>query len=162
MDRDLKYAFAIHVAKYIGIGLVSGSIVHAGTLGGSSFKYIGLIVAGILMTLLGYVLEHRHEKKAIGARFLFLAVCLSFGTGMLSGGVQHYADNPAYGALLLSAGLIITFLALAYKDFEHVISMKVAVGALAVAGALFVALPFANAVLFPGAVGHVHTDDHAH
>jgi uncharacterized membrane protein YccC len=124
LNRDLKYAFAIHVAKYIGIGLVSGSIVHAGTLGGNSLKYVGFIVAGILMTLVGYVLEHRFKNEPIGARILFLAVCLSFGTGMLSGGVQHYADNPAYGVVLLSVGLIITFLALAYKDFAKVMSFK--------------------------------------
>jgi hypothetical protein len=54
-----------------------------------------------------------------------LAILLSFGTGMLSGGIQHYPDNPAYGSILLSLGLILTFISLSYKDFADVITKKI-------------------------------------
>jgi hypothetical protein len=164
LNRELKYAFAIHVAKYMGIGLVSGSIVHAGTLGGNSYKYVGFILAGTVMTLLGYVLEYRQKNQPVGARILGLAVLLSFGTGMLSGGVQHYADNPAYGVLLLSIGLVITFLAMAYKDFSDLISFKFVPAALLVGGALYFALPFVNAMFLSNAsdAGHSHADGEKH
>ncbi len=124
MNKELKYAFLIHVCKYLGIALVAGSIVHAGTLGGSSLKYVGLIVVGILLTVLGNYLEYKVKNIAVGGSILFLAIALSFGTGMLSGGIQHYSDNPAYGSILLSLGLLLTFISLAYKDFAKVVTQK--------------------------------------
>ncbi len=124
MNKELKYAFIIHVCKYLGIALVSGSIVHAGTLGGSIYKYIGLIIVGIFLTVLGNYFEYKVKNIKVGANILLLAILLSFGTGMLSGGIQHYSDNTAYGSILLSLGLILTFISLAYKDFTNVVSKK--------------------------------------
>ncbi len=124
MNKELKYAFITHTCKYLGIALVSGSIVHAGTLGGSFVKYIGLIITGIFLTVLGNYLEYKIKNIKVGVNIFLLAIMLSFGTGMLSGGIQHYTDNPAYGSVLLSLGLIITFISLAYKDFAKVISKK--------------------------------------
>jgi hypothetical protein len=124
MDMHLRDAFIIHICKYLGIALVSGSIVHAGTLGGSTMKYVSLIGVGILLTVVGHYLENKASHKAIDAQFVALAVALSFGTGMLSGGVQHYLDNPAYGAVLLSLGLVLTFLALGYKDFKRTLTAR--------------------------------------
>jgi hypothetical protein len=83
MNKELKYAFLIHICKYLGIALVSGSIVHAGTLGGSSSKYFALIVVGIFLTVLGNYLEYKVKNIKIGANILLLAILLSFGTGML-------------------------------------------------------------------------------
>ncbi len=124
MNKQLNYAFIIHLCKYLGIALVSGSIVHAGTLGGSIIKYIGLIVVGISLTVLGNYLEYKVKNIKVGANILLLAILLSFGTGMLSGGIQHYFDNTTYGSILLSVGLILTFVSLAYKDFANVVSKK--------------------------------------
>lgn len=124
MNKELKYAFIIHVCKYLGIALVSGSIVHAGTLGGGISKYIALIIVGIFLTILGNYFEYKVKNIKIGANILLLAILLSFGTGMLSGGIQHYSDNPEYSSILLSLGLILTFISLAYKDFANVVSRK--------------------------------------
>ncbi len=124
MNKQLKYAFLIHICKYLGIALVSGSIVHAGTLGGSSSKYIGLIIVGIFLTVLGNYLEYKVKNIKVGADIFLLAILLSFGTGMISGGIQHYTDNAAYGSILLSFGLLLTFISLAYKDFAKVVSRK--------------------------------------
>lgn len=124
MNKQLKYAFIIHICKYLGIALVSGSIVHAGTLGGSIHKYISLIIIGIFLTVLGNYLEYKVKNIKVGANILLLAILLSFGTGMISGGIQHYSDNTAYGAILLSFGLMLTFVSLAYKDFANVVSKR--------------------------------------
>ena len=43
-----EYSYVSHILRYVGVGLVSGSIVHAGTLGGDSLKYIVLILMGIV------------------------------------------------------------------------------------------------------------------
>lgn len=124
MNKELKYAFLIHICKYLGIALVSGSIVHAGTLGGNIHKYIALIAVGIFLTVLGNYLEYKVKNIKVGANILLLAILLSFGTGMLSGGIQHFDDKPAYGSILLSLGLILTFISLAYKDFASVVTKK--------------------------------------
>ncbi len=124
MDKELKYAFLIHLCQYLGIALVSGSIVHAGTLGGSNLKYLFLIIVGILLTVTGNYLEDKVKKIKISINMLLLAILLSFGTGMLSGGIQHYSDNPKFGAMLLSLGLILTFTSLGYKDFRSVVTKK--------------------------------------
>jgi hypothetical protein len=131
MNKQLKNNFIVHLCKYLGIALVSGSIVHAGTLGGNTHKYIILIIVGILLTVYGNYLEHKVQNLKISKGFIILAVLLSFGTGMLSGGIQHYSDNPDFGSVLLSLGLLITFLAFAYKDFSKVISKK-AIGIMAI------------------------------
>lgn len=124
MNKELKYAFVTHICKYLGIALVAGSIVHAGTLGGNTYKYISLIIVGICLTVIGNYLEYKIKNIRVGINLLLLAILLSFGTGMLSGGIQHYSDNPAYGSILLSLGLILTFISLAYKDFTAAVSMK--------------------------------------
>jgi len=119
MNRELKYNFIIHLCKYLGIGLLSGSIVHAGTLGGNNIKYIVLISFGILLTVVGNYLEYKLKNIKVGSKLLFLTIGLAFGTGMLSGSIQHYLDNPMYGAVLFSIGLVLAFVTLAYKDYYN-------------------------------------------
>jgi hypothetical protein len=79
---------------------------------------------GIFLTVAGNYLEQKIKNTKVSKSFILLAIILSFGTGMLSGGVQHYDDNTAYGSILLSVGLVITFLSLAYKDFKADINKK--------------------------------------
>jgi uncharacterized membrane protein len=157
MNKELKYAFLIHICKYLGIALVSGSIVHAGTLGGSSSKYFALIVVGIFLTVLGNYLEYKVKNIKIGANILLLAILLSFGTGMLSGGIQHYSDNPAYGSILLSFGLILTFVSLAYKDFANVVSKK----SLSIIAIISIVLYFALSTVGANLVSKLPIDNHS-
>lgn len=156
MNKELKYTFLIHVCKYLGIALVSGSIVHAGTLGGSSSKYLGLIIVGISLTVLGNYLEYKVKNIKVGVHILLLAILLSFGTGMLSGGIQHYSDNPAYSSILLSLGLILTFVSLAYKDFATVVSKK----SLSIIAMISIVLYFALSTLGASLVLRFSSDDH--
>lgn len=143
---------------------MSGSIVHAGTLGGNSWKYTSLIAAGVLLTVFGNYLEYRRDNLKIGAKLLFLTILLSLGTGMLSGGVQHFADNPAYGSLLLSVGVGITFLSLAYKDFAETFSFKFVPATVLVGAMLYLTLPVLSSALGleSANINQQHDDGHAH
>jgi hypothetical membrane protein len=154
MNHALKTAFIIHICKYLGIALVSGSIVHAGTLGGSTEKYIILVLAGIVLTVVGNYLENTEAHKKVDTRFVALAVGLSFGTGMLSGGIQHYLDNPAYGAILLALGLTLTFVTLAYKDFAHAVTQKALMGIMLVSVVLYSLLAFVVPEVLPESAHH--------
>ncbi len=156
MNKELKYAFTIHLCKYLGIALVSGSIVHAGTLGGNNTKYIGLIAVGILLTVLGNFLEYESKNIKLGAKLLFLSICLSFGTGMLSGGIQHFSDNPSYSTLLLVVGAIVTFFSLAYKDFPSTMNLKSVFWVFSTCAFLFAFLSVAGANL----LSEDHESDH--
>lgn len=49
----------------------------------------------------------------IGASLL-----LSFGIGMLSGGLQHFDDFPARGAVLVPLGITVSFVAYVTKDAD--------------------------------------------
>jgi hypothetical protein len=141
VNKDLKNAYIVHICKYLGIALVSGSIVHAGTLGGSNLKYMAFIAIGIALTVFGSYLEYAVKNIAVSAKLLLLTIALSFGTGMLSGGIQHFADNPAYGSMLLSLGAIITFLSMAYKDFPETFKLKLVAPAIAASAVMYFALP---------------------
>lgn len=46
------------------------------------------------------------------------SLTLSFAIGMLSGGLQHYDDFPARGAVLVPAGLVVSFIAYVIKDAD--------------------------------------------
>jgi hypothetical protein len=151
--RELKYAYVIHICKYLGIALMSGSIVHAGTLGGSNLKYLGLIAVGILLTVFGNYLEYEVKNVKVGAK-----ICLSFGTGMLSGGIQHFSDNPAFSAALLTIGAIITFFSLAYKDFPGVLSFKAIPIAGLVGLAFYLVVPVIGDMVMSENEGHSHHD----
>jgi hypothetical protein len=156
LSKELKYAFIIHLCKYLGIALVSGSIVHAGTLGGSNTKYLVLIAMGISLTVLGNYLEYEIKNIKVGSKILMLAICLSFGTGMLSGGIQHFSDNPSYSSVLLSLGAVITFFSLAYKDFPNAVSAKFIPAAVAMGAAFCLVVPVIGSTLLSDQTGQSH------
>ncbi|GAA2641298.1 hypothetical protein [Streptomyces vastus] len=53
----------------------------------------------------------RRAILVIGASLL-----LSFGIGMLSGGLQHFEDFPDRGAVLVPLGITVSFIAFVLKD----------------------------------------------
>ncbi len=62
-NMGLQQAYITHLLRYVGVGLISGSIVHAGTLGGHWVRYLVLIALGAAMFGFGVWLEHRLEYK---------------------------------------------------------------------------------------------------
>lgn len=103
-----------HILRYVGVGLISGSLVHAGTLGGSATKYIILVIMGIAAFTLGTYLENRSTASRLS--FLVLSVIVSVGTGMIGGGIQHYLDGPIYASFLIPLGIVISYVAFRYRE----------------------------------------------
>lgn len=116
--------FLIHITKYLGVGLISGSIVHAGTLGGDYMKYIVLIIMGIILFVAGNVLEHGMQSIQQMIPYIGISTVLSIGTGMVSGGTQHYLDGPMIAAVLLPLGFFLGYLALVYRDFKNEFTLR--------------------------------------
>ena len=112
------------------------------------------------LTVYGNYLEHKVQNLKINTNFIALAISLSFGTGMLSGGTQHYSDNTAYGAILLSLGLILTFISLAYKDFANAVSKKLISIIAIISIILYLILSTAGASLVSKLSSDGHGDSH--
>lgn len=108
--------FLIYISKYLGVALIAGSVVHIGTLDGAFGRYITLMIIGLILMLAGNVLEAKQNGQKINLNYLLLISNLSFATGFLSGGIQHYLDNPSYAGTLLGIGLFGAYITYFIKD----------------------------------------------
>ncbi len=114
MRETVEKAFTSHILRYVGVGLISGSIVHIGTLGGDITRYVVLITLGIVAFIVGTILEK--GRGAITLNFIIVSVLLSIGVGMVSGGTQHYLDGPVYASFLLPLGLLLGYIMFVLRE----------------------------------------------
>ena len=122
--KSAEKSFASHILRYVGVGLISGSIVHAGTLGGHSLRYTMLIILGIVAFTIGTYLESDHKLDKKFLSFIFVSVLISIGTGMVSGGTQHYLDGPVYAATLVPFGLLVSYFAYMWREYKGALTRK--------------------------------------
>jgi hypothetical protein len=108
--------FFTYVAKYLGVALIAGSVVHIGTLQNGVSRYAVLIAIGLVLTAVGNIKEAREHGQKINLNYFLTITGLSFATGFLSGGIQHYLDNPSYAGMLLGVGIIVTYVTFFLKD----------------------------------------------
>ena len=108
--------YLIYIAKYLGVALISGSVVHIGTLEGGELRYFVLMLIGLFLMTLGNISEAKQLGDKINTKFLLVITGLSLATGFLSGGVQHYLDNPVYAGWLLAIGVVVTYITFFMKE----------------------------------------------
>lgn len=108
--------YLIHVCKYLGVALIAGSVVHVGTLDSGAVRYSLLGVVGLILMMIGNVSEAKQEGNKIDANYLLILTGLSVATGFMSGGIQHYLDNPVYAGYLLAIGLFVSYITFFLKD----------------------------------------------
>ena len=108
--------YLIYISKYLGIALIAGSVVHAGTLSEDMNRYIIIGVVGLVLFLAGEVLEELSEGGKLKIRLLVLATLLSLATGFMSGGVQHYLENPEYAGGILGIGAFVGYVTFTLKS----------------------------------------------
>lgn len=108
--------FLIYLTSYLGVALIGGSIVHMGTLADEhSARYTVLGVIGLLLMIVGNVFEARINKETLSLKYLGIVSALAIATGFLSGGIQHFLDNPIFAGYLLAIGLIVAYVAFSQK-----------------------------------------------
>jgi hypothetical protein len=107
--------FLVYLTSYLGVALIGGSIVHVGTLDAHSTRYIVLGVVGLVLMIVGNVLEAKMQKEPLNLKYFGIVSALAVATGFLSGGIQHYLDNPIYAGYLLAIGLILAYIAFTQK-----------------------------------------------
>ena len=148
--------FIIHILSYLGVALIGGSIVHIGTLDGGSIRYTALGIIGIVLMIVGGVLEAQMNKEPVSMKYLGVVTALAISTGLLSGGIQHFLDNPIYAAYLLAVGLIVAYISFASK-YNTTATTK---GILTVAGLALIVVLTSNTLVHESVPHTVGADHH--
>ncbi len=95
--------YAGYVGYFVGTGLISGGLVHHPL---DPARYAKVALAGVAVFLAATVLNdvvlagQRASRTGV-LRLVSASLLLSLGIGMLSGGIQHFADFPARSAVLV-------------------------------------------------------------
>jgi hypothetical protein len=153
-----------YVLNFVGAGMVSGGVVHYPL--NESF-YGALSITGAFVFTAGAVLTEIVNGRKLGnpLRVIFLittSLLLSFGIGMLSGGIQHFTDFPDRATILIPAGLTLSFFAFCLKNetLRKGLLKKSAIGATVIillSGGSYFALGQLAATLEPA--GHSHGEE---
>jgi hypothetical protein len=109
--------YLVYVISFVGAGMVSGGVVHYPL--NENFYGILAILGGVIFafgSLASELLNGRGFPKA-GAlvSLVMTSLLLSFGIGMLSGGIQHFTDFPSRAAILIPSGISLSFIAYCVK-----------------------------------------------
>ncbi|MEU9996645.1 hypothetical protein [Streptomyces sp. NPDC050848] len=109
-----------YVGYFVGAGLISGAVVHHPL---DPDRYTRIAAYGVLVFLAATVLNEfvlNRERPGLSRMLIVIgaSLLLSFGIGMLSGGLQHFDDFPGRGAVLVPLGLVVSFVAFVIKDAD--------------------------------------------
>lgn len=102
-----------YATTFVGAGLISGAVVHH-PLDPDRYTVIALVGAGVFLcaTLLNeFILKRQRPSASKVVAIVLASLALSFGIGMLSGGLQHFEDFPERAAMLIPFGLALSFVA---------------------------------------------------
>lgn len=118
--RSLAARYLGYVGYFVGAGLISGAVVHHPL---DPDRYTRIAAYGALVFLAATVLNEfllTRERPGLPRMLIVIgsSLLLSFGIGMLSGGLQHFDDFPARGAALVPAGIVVSFVAYVIKDAD--------------------------------------------
>ncbi|WP_354637151.1 hypothetical protein [Kitasatospora camelliae] len=106
-----------YIGYFVGTGLLSGAIVHH-PLDPARYTLIGAVGAALFLVA-AIAAEMRQPGRLTALRIVAVlgtSFGLSFGIGMLSGGMQHFEDFPQRAAVLIPAGLLLSFVAFTLKE----------------------------------------------
>ena len=162
--RHLYKKYIGYVGMFLGIGLISGSIVH---LPIDPSRYTIIMIIGVLLFISASILnEIILKERSMNAKevitLILSSLLLSMGIGMMSGGIQHFEDVKEYAALLIPIGLGISLFSFIIKNQIRLPKKKFAMVCLSF---LLVAAPLTvfleNLANQPTAVEDVHAE-HGH
>lgn len=112
---DSSQRFIIYLTSYLGVALIGGSIVHVGAFDTHSTRYIILGILGLILMIAGSVFEAKNNNEKLSTKYFGIVTALAVATGFLSGGIQHYLDDPIYAGYLLAIGLIVAYVTFGKK-----------------------------------------------
>ena len=162
MASSFPYHHGAMLLKYSGISFIAGAVNHGFFSGERS---LWTAAAGIVLFVLGAVMEHRISENKPGQahaglmRALLLGTLLSIGLGFFTGGLQHFPDSPERSAWVVPLGFLISLLALAMSGaypWKRATSMYLLVLGTLVTGGSYGALHWLLEHPHGAFEGHVH------
>jgi len=116
MWRSVLFPYVNYVLLFLGMGLISGSIVHMPV---DPVKYTLIMLIGAAMFGFASFINDLKGQADMSAgaivRSLLYSLALSVGIGMMSGGIQHFSDNPTYAAMLIPTGFGVSLFSFVLK-----------------------------------------------
>lgn len=164
MSNNKKYV--IYILKYLGVALIAGSVVHVGTLNNGTERYIVLGIIGLIIMIIGHMIEAKDTGEKINFRYFAMVTTLSLATGFFSGGIQHYLDNPVYASYLLAVGFLVSYIIFYIKDGIRIKGGDILIVCVTVSLIVFLSTLFEQKtytqVESGGSEVHVETGAHSH
>jgi hypothetical protein len=153
--------YLVYVISFVGAGMVSGGVVHYPL--NENFYGILAILGGIVFalgSLANELLGGKGFPKA-GALFslIFTSLLLSFGIGMLSGGIQHFTDFPSRAAILIPSGITLSFIAFCVKAK---LLQRSAIKKVFLAGALIFSTAITSLIVLTNVADGMNAPVHTH
>ena len=153
--------YLVYVLLFVGAGMVSGGVVHYPL----NENFYGILAAfGGIVFAIGSVANELLSGKGLpkaGALFslIFTSLILSFGIGMLSGGIQHFTDFPSRAAILVPAGITLSFIAYCIKAK---LFQKATIRKVSTAGVLVLGISISSLVVLTNIADGMNNPGHTH
>lgn len=163
--KDVLFPYGVYTMFFLGIGLISGSIVHIPM---DALRYSIILAIGVIIFIVASFLnETKIDKKTLTkrdiVRILFFSFTLSVSIGMVSGGIQHFNEVGSYAAKLIPIGIVVSLISFVIKNQIYIKHPKRI--ALLLSSILLLVAPLSYGLHFavkqmPASSGHAHGDHH--
>lgn len=156
---SLYWRYVGAMLYFMGAALIAGGVVHYPI---DPPQYTVICVVGAFVFLLGtifneLVLADRRPDLAKVASLVTFSLLLSFGVGMVGGGIQHFTQFPERSAWLTPIGLVMSYIAFVAKDtdgrWRHAFSLFGG-GVVVVAGLTWLGMSALASTIEPTDHGH--------
>lgn len=126
--KSLPARYSGQMLYFMGAALIAGAVVHYPI---DPPLYTIICVAGAFVFLLGtivneFVLADERPALSKAVSLVAFSLLLSFGVGLVGGGIQHFEQFPERSAWMTPIGLLMSYVAFVAKDskgrWRHLIS----------------------------------------
>ena len=126
--KSLPARYSGQMLYFMGAALIAGAVVHYPI---DPSLYAIICVVGAFVFLLGtlvneFVLADERPALSKAASLVAFSLLLSFGVGLVGGGIQHFEQFPERSAWMTPVGLLMSYVAFVAKDskgrWRHLVS----------------------------------------
>ncbi|WP_329378410.1 hypothetical protein OG625_09860 [Streptomyces sp. NBC_01351] len=131
--KALPARYSGQMLYFMGAALIAGAVVHYPI---NPSLYAIICGVGAVVFLLGtlvneFVLADERPALSQAVSLVAFSLLLSFGVGLVGGGIQHFEQFPERSALMTPVGLLMSYVAFVAKDskgrWRHLVSPFAAV-----------------------------------
>ncbi len=108
-----------YLTMFLGMGLISGSIVHAAQPDMRTYALVLMAIGAVLFAFGSYLNEVLFKTGILGdsvVKYVSVSLLLAVGIGMVSGAAQHFYDTPIFASYIAPIGVFVSSLAFAIRQ----------------------------------------------